>query len=134
MINYRDNSFAAKTNAYQEREGTITNHMSAYSLPRIRRNQNYLGQEFTLVNVQISSADTASLDLDLFDGITNRVRKLKFQFVQRQWLQIALRATFNNLSGGAHTKTSLSRRVGTGISTISKTSGFEYLQAKKKWC
>ena len=87
----------------------------------------YLGKKFTLVNVQISSANTTSLDFDLSSRITSQ--QILLQSVQRQWLQITPIA--RTKTPGTHTKTSFSRRVGTGISTISNSFGCEYLQAKE---
>lgn len=60
------------------------------------------------MDVQIRAANTARLDLDLNgrQPAASRLRSL--------WI---------------HTKTSLSRSVGTGTSTMPKVSGFSYLRA-----
>ena len=102
-------------------------NMSAYALNTVE-GLKYLGKKFTLVNVQISSANATSLDFDLSNCIACQQDLLRS--VKRPRLQVTQIA--KTKTPGTHTKTSFSRRVGTGISTILNSCGFEYLQAKQK--
>lgn len=76
-----------------------------------REGEGYLGQKLSIVDVQVSPADTGSFDLDLYGQRT----------AQSQ------RHFFSSSRPGNRTKTSFSRSSGSGMSTTLNSLGLEYL-------